>query len=327
MSEIKEKGLCVCGRELDSAAIKHIDNVLKTMPPDSLTYLFGQFVSSSKDNIRNARGDAEKYNKIIETIANLHKKIAELEIDKKAKMDEIKKLDEAKQYLNRLEELSRIIVEQDKTINKCNGELRLKKEIYDRSKSMLDTMLKNDKVSNLYKGKLQFLNVVKAELLNEKESYEKQIKITLNECVRAIFKALTTQTALNPNEIQFIKEDFSLRTTFLTGGQLAVEVYAYIIGITKALQLLNVEANENPIVIDAPFAFTDNIQSEHIVETLPKIVKQTVLLTLDISKIIRHLEKNSDKYEIYLIETDDSQIKSTINRRSLEDVKKEMINK
>ena len=55
------------------------------------------------------------------------------------------------------------------------------------------------------------------------------------------------------------------------------------------------ENNENPIIIDAPFAFTGNEQSEHLFKTLPSVSKQTVLLTLDLNKI-KKLLKETDLY-------------------------------
>lgn len=71
----------------------------------------------------------------------------------------------------------------------------------------------------------------------------------------------------------------------MSGGQLAVDEYSYVIGLIKALQECKMENNENPIIIDAPFAFTGNTQSEHIFKTLPSVAKQAILLTLDLNKI------------------------------------------
>lgn len=42
---------------------------------------------------------------------------------------------------------------------------------------------------------------------------ETNVKIVLNKCVRDVFKKLSTQKELDPDTIQFINDDFSLRTT------------------------------------------------------------------------------------------------------------------
>lgn len=156
-------------------------------------------------------------------------------------------------------------------------------------------------------------------LKEEKDQKELQVKITLNNCVRDIFKKLTTQTELDADKIQFINDDFSLRTTYLTGGQLAVDVYSYVIGIIKALQECKMDNNENPIIVDAPFAFTGNTQSEHIFKTLPTVSKQTILLTLDLNKI-RKLLGNTELYDFYVIKNN-TQEKATIVRGDINDIK------
>lgn len=327
LSEILAKGKCICGKDIDQTAKEYINNTLDAMPPNSLTYLLGQFVSAARDQIRKAKSDISIYSQYVDIISKRHLRNHKLEQSIKEKEDALKMLSQSKDRLDRLEELNKIIASTNKSISSANGDLRLKTEMYKRGNNELQTMIKNDNVYNKYTGKINFLKKVKSVLEEEKRVYENQIKCTINECVRYIFKALTTQTAIDTKQVQFIKEDFSLRTTFLTGGQLAVEVYSYIIGITKALQELKIDTNENPIIIDAPFAFTDSIQSEHLVRTLPRFSKQTILLTLDISKILKHLESETSKYEIYLIDTDESQLKSTIKRSDLNEIKKEMLNK
>ena len=120
-------------------------------------------------------------------------------------------------------------------------------------------------------------------------------------------------------EIDFVNKDFSLRTTFLTGGQQAVDEYSYVIGMIKALQEFEMENNENPIIVDAPFAFTDNKQSEHIIKTLPEISKQTILLTLDLNKIKHYLTENKDAYDFYVLKTNNQQDMTRIERGDIND--------
>lgn len=105
----------------------------------------------------------------------------------------------------------------------------------------------------------------------------------------------------------------------MTGGQLAVDVYSYVIGIIKALQECQIDNNENPIIVDAPFAFTGNIQSEHIFKTLPSVSKQTILLTLDLNKIKKLLDR-TDMYDFYVIRNE-TQEKATIERGDINDIK------
>ena len=187
------------------------------------------------------------------------------------------------------------------------------------SSKQLKDIQKNDKVSQEYGGKIKFFQIAHDTLVSEKNDMETNVKIVLNKCVRDVFKKLSTQKELDPDTIQFINDDFSLRTTYLSGGQLAVDEYSYVIGLIKALQECKMENNENPIIIDAPFAFTGNTQSEHIFKTLPSVAKQAILLTLDLNKIKKLLSDDS-LYEFYVIKNE-SQAKARIERGNINDIK------
>ena len=178
--------------------------------------------------------------------------------------------------------------------------------------------MKNNQVSTKYTEIINFFEQLKQLIAIEKNNREQQVKTVLNDCVRSVFKKLTTQTELDADKLQFIKDDFSLRTTYLSGGQLAVDEYSYVIGIVKALKECDVDNDENPIIIDAPFAFTGDEQSEHIFRTLPTISNQTVLLTLDLHKI-REALGDSKLYDFYVIKND-SQEKATIERGDINEI-------
>ena len=319
LKEILEKDICVCGRKLDDQSLKHINGVINVMPPDSYTYQFGQFVSKSKRELQQARIQVIDYDKILVQIGQLERSISKYEEDNHEKMEALKRLDEAK---NLVEELERIKEELD-TLTKqrggLEGKIAQKKQSYDLGSRQLANLQKNDKVYNEYSGKIKFYKMVKESLEVEKAEMEERVKTVLNTCVREVFKKLSTQKELNADTIQFVNDDFSLRTTYLSGGQLAVDEYSYVIGIIKALQECNMENNENPIIIDAPFAFTGNKQSEHIFKTLPSVAKQTVLLTLDLYKI-KNLLGDTSLYEFYLIKNE-SQAKARIERGDINDFK------
>ena len=199
------------------------------------------------------------------------------------------------------------------------GKIAQKKLIYEKSDAQLKNAIKSSKVSTQYHERIDFFEEIAKMLRTEKALKEMQVRTTLNDCVREIFKKLTTQSELDADKIQFVNDDFSLRTTYLTGGQLAVDVYSYVIGIVKALQECEMDNNENPIIIDAPFAFTGNAQSEHLFKTLPTVSKQTVLLTLDLNKIKKLLQENQ-LYDFYVIRND-SQERATIERGDINAIK------
>lgn len=318
LKEILEKDVCVCGRELDNNAKIKINNIISVMPPDSYTYQFGQFVSKSKNQIQLSQIKVMEYEKLLSEITIHENKISELEASIHEKEEELKRLDDAKELVAELEQIKDDLGSLNREKAGYEGKIAQKKQIFEIGNRKLNELIKNSKISSEMTEKIQFFEGIKASLEEEKTRKEKEVKDTLNYCVRDIFKKLTTQTELDADQIQFVNDDFSLRTTYLTGGQLAVDEYSYVIGIIKALQECKMENNENPIIIDAPFAFTGNSQSEHIFKTLPSVSKQTILLTLDLNKI-RFLLQNTELYDFYIIKND-TQEKATLKKGNLTDI-------
>lgn len=319
LKEIIEKDMCVCGRELDDESRNRINGIIDIMPPGSYVYEFGQFVSKAKNRIKKAQTDTMGYESLTSSIAKLEEENRHLDDEIHEKLEELKRLNDSKDLVEELEQIKLDIEKLNREKAGYEGKIAQKKQIYEMSNKQLNAALKNSKVSGQFAEKIEFFEQVADLLKNERDAREIQVRATLNLCVREIFKKLTTQTELDADKIQFVNNDFSLRTTYLTGGQLAVDVYSYVIGIIKALQECKMDNNENPIIVDAPFAFTGNIQSEHIFKTLPTVSKQTILLTLDLNKI-KKLLGETDLYEFYIIKND-SQEKATIERGDINAIK------
>lgn len=317
--EVIHKNMCVCGRELDETSRKKIKEIINIMPPNSYIYEFGQFVSKAKKRIKMAQNNTFDYEEIISRIAQLENDNLQLEDQVQEKLEEIRRLNVEKDLIDELEQIKLDIDKLNQDKSNCDSLIAQKKLIYDASNRKLNKQLKNCKISVQYQDCINFFEKVVELLRTERDLREKQVKEAINNCVREIFKQLTTQTELNADKIQFVNDDFSLRTTYLTGGQLAVDVYSYVIGIIKALQECNIDNNENPIIVDAPFAFTGNRQSEHIFETFPKVSKQTILLTLDLNKI-KKLLSETQLYDFYIIKNE-SQERATIVRGDINAIK------
>lgn len=255
LKEIIQKNMCVCGRELDDASRERINEIIDIMPPGSYVYEFGQFVSKAKNHIKLAQNEILDYEKYNSQIAQLEEENRLLEDRVQEKIDELKRLDEAKDLVEELEQIKLDIERLSREKDSYERKIAQKEQIYEVSNKKLTNALKNSKVLVQYQERIDFFEQVVVLLKAEREKREKQVKETLNSCVRDVFKKLTTQTELNVDKIQFVNDDFSLRTTYLTGGQLAVDVYSYIIGIIKALQECKMDNNENPIIVDAPLCF------------------------------------------------------------------------
>lgn len=223
LKEILQKNTCVCGRALDDNSVEHINCIINVMPPDSYTYQFGQFVSKSKRQLQQAKLNVIAYDDILGKISKCEQMISKYEDDNHEKEESLKRLDEAKTLVDELESIKTDIEDLNRRKAGLEGKIARKKQIYDMSSKQLKDIQKNDKVSQEYGGKIKFFQIAHDTLVSEKNDMETNVKIVLNKCVRDVFKKLSTQKELDPDTIQFINDDFSLRTTYLSGGQLAVD--------------------------------------------------------------------------------------------------------
>lgn len=303
LEEIREKGMCVCGRHIDDAAQMYINDVLSTMPP-SFEYDFKKFVARAKSSIENARDNMPIYASYINDIAELERENARLDEQLHAEYEQLRHLKDVAELADELQKLDLELAGLEKSKETLSNEIAYNSRMHEGGKAQLKKAYASLEQSHLCKEDVEFFEKVEELLHIERNAKETQVRNILNNCVKSIFAKLTTQTDFDLNTLQFIKDDFSLRETFVTGGQAAIDVYSYVIGIIKSLQECQMEDNESPIIIDAPFAFTDEVQSEHIFETLPKVSKQTILLTLDLNKVKKLLCTQKNLYDFYIIKND-----------------------
>jgi len=311
--EIKEKGVCVCGRPLDEETRDTIEGILGVMPPAKHTYLFGQYLSKAKTGIAESKVKVLKIEHLFDELNDKEKKIFELDEANKEIIAELKALESANELIEKHDKL-------ESEISKLKSENYILSKKQGQANTYLSSLIRDHRkavkefeVSSKYSKKIKFFEEIRRILEKEKANRERSVRDTLNKYVRETYSQLTTQGDIDPEKISFVNDDFTLRQTFLTGGQKAVDEYSYIMGIIKSLKEFDLDSNETPVIIDAPFAFTDNTQSQHIFEAFPSVSSQTILLTLDLNKIMPLLS-NEDSYELYVIETSESQDKATITR-------------
>lgn len=319
LEEIKDKGICVCGKELDDQSFDYINNVLKTMLPHSYTDDFGKFVKKAKRQVTIAKSNSLKIDELYDEYTQHLHEIHQFE-EENNKIDiTIKDLEKNKDKRESLDKLDNEIGLEERKEAALRTNMAQAQQVHRIWSKDYDRALSNAKVSSEFTNKKEFFETIKNLLEKQKTEQELNVKNTINKCVRDTFKLLTTQTGIDAEKIEFINDDFTLRSSFLSGGQKSVDVFSYVIGIVKALKHCQMENNENFIIVDAPFAFTDGTQSKHVFRTLPSVT-QTILLTLDLNKIDDDLNDTS-LYDLYVLKTSNSQDKTKIERGDLNAIK------
>lgn len=315
--DIQKKGECVCGRALDDLSLIHINDTLKLLPPSSYSLIFQQFVESTKNKIYSAE---TKYSEISNKLTECLKSYNEIDAYSKKNSE----------YL---EDLASIDIDKIKTLTDSIKAMEIKIKEYEKNKQFFytemekgrrgetkyssdyDKISKNQTYRDILDDKIEIMNEIKNQLSNTFEKKKSEVRKTLEESIKKIYIMLSTRQE-DFSDKNFLKSDFSLRDEYKTGGQELIDVYSYVIGMVKALNETGNEDSEFPVIVDAPFSKTDELQLAHVIETMPKIVSQVAFFTFDKIRI-KEFADTSAIGTVWELCSDETQENSKIIRGDL----------
>ena len=313
LKEILEKNVCICNRSIDDEARSFIQNTIDSMPPDSYIYQLKQFASKSSDYIRLSQPEYDEFDTHFSNVTELRNKILGLNEDNKKLTEDLKKIDDTKDLAAEYESLTK----KEKEYNsKKNEALTNEKKFKDASlkfEAEYDKVIENKKIKSIYDEKIELLEKIKKVIEEEFDRKVDSTVKTLEESILDVYKILSTRKE-DFDKINFLQDNFALRNVSRTGGQEAIDVYSYIIGMIKALHQLETDSKEKefPIIIDAPFSHTDVIQANHVFETLPEIAPQVIILSLELDKFRSSIDDNRVGH-VYVITSNETQTIADIN--------------
>ncbi len=307
LEEIKAHNICICGRDLDDISKSVIDNTLDLLPPNSFSMLFRQFVEKNKNKLISAANSFDNLRSILQDISENDVKIDELlrenannlkllegsDVEKESKLaSEISRLEKSNSTL--ISEISTLKIKVD-SINK--GIVAFTTDY--------NKMYKASQISIQYNDKIEILNESLTLIKNTFEKKKKDVRLTLEKCIQNTFDLLSTRK--DDHNGLFLQDDFTLREEYKTGGQEIIDVYSYIIGMVKALKQTDDSGeNEFPIIVDAPFSKTDEIQLANVIDVMPEIVSQVAFFTFDLLRIKECANLNKIG-KVWILESDEYQ--------------------
>lgn len=317
LEDVKKKYKCICGRPLDVNSMKYIEDTLKLLPPSSYTLIFQQFINSTKNKLYSAE---EKFKEISDqfssclmsytTIDDLSKRNAEL-------LEELASLDEKqiKEIASKIKHIEEKVKEYEKKKQLFYDEMEKGRRGEDKYSSDYDRLSKNQEYRNDLNDKIEILLQLKSELRATFEKKKTDVRNTLEESIKEVYALLSTRKE-DFTDKDFLKTDFSLRDEYKTGGQELIDVYSYVIGMVKALGETDNKDSEFPIIVDAPFSKTDEIQLAHVIETMPKIVSQVAFFTFDKIRIKEYADVSAIG-TVWELHSDETQENTVIVRGEL----------
>lgn len=316
--DIKKQGVCVCGRCIDDDALNCLNKLIKSMPPDSYNYIYNDFVRTVGRETSIANNNYDQVTSYLHEATLLRQENDKLEEENSNILKKLNKSDDLTEKENAVK-----LIRFKKKREELKQEI---KDSYSKYTQYEAQMKKFDKLysdafnyeteKNMYNDKIEIIEMIKNTLLKKKESRINKTKEILNNSIKEIYDMISTKKE-DLTDLSIIKDDFTPRDGYFSGGQGVIEVYSYIIGMIKAIHIDddNDKTDDFPVLIDAPFSKLDNIQLNHVIDVIPTIVSQVIMSTIDVGRF-----KNinlSNIGNVWLINTNDEKNIANITKGEL----------
>jgi DNA sulfur modification protein DndD len=325
IQEILEEGLCVCGRDVDDTAQEVLETLLRKV--DAMTISDGHKgdLSASEFNqlasILRSQLDKTPASELIERKASITISIEEIDSDiqqlkEKLRGHEDTTISELYSQKNSYEE--RLELEQKE-------QARLQIEIDNTQKKLDDIQRKIDQSTTQTEQGEALQNTLSAtrdmyKAVSEYvESLVKLKRQRIEEITSEIFMAITNKPheyagihVKNDYTLQVYRRDSSVvENEKLSAGEKEVLAYSFITALNLSTDI------PAPFVMDTPFGHLDAIHRNHLLDSLPRLGVQVLLLATD--RDLPHEERT--RIEPYIlqefeIERDQNNARSLISEMS-----------
>lgn len=314
---LKMNKKCICGRDLTSDEICHFNNLLHSMPPNSYSYIFTQFIKNSRRELYTAKEQFDSLREVISEIAYDYEEIVTIQEKNKKLFDDFKRSsgDYARQLASKIETKEEKQKENEKRKMEAYDNYRKGERGEKKFSDDYEKVIKSQDKITVLDEKIEILLMAKKMIENTFEKSKNSVRETLEQNISNVYDILSTRKEIiNDN---FLQEDFSLRKGYKSGGQELIDVYSYVIGMIKSLtDTGNSSDKEFPVIVDAPFSKTDEIQLSHVIATMPKIVSQVAFFTFDKYRI-KEFADTTMVGTVWELVSDEAQEITTIERGEL----------
>lgn len=292
--DIIERGYCVCGSEVcqGNNAHKHLLDEIRYLPPESIGTLLRIF----KDKIDTYSTSCENYYSILEScyknILSTNYRIGEIEDeiqiinndimelgqeDIKLHQQDLTEAENKHKYLNEeIDELNQKIGEYKNTIT--NTRIAYNKAISASSK--------NKEILTYMKYADEVLNWLKDRKENRETDIKQQLEDRVNYYFEKMYHGKRKVEIDNKFRVSLITTDLEKEThTDESQGLETVKNFAFISGLVdlakqKLKDAYEKDAEDYPLILDAPFSNADEKHVKNISEVLPNVANQLILIVM-----------------------------------------------
>lgn len=294
IKDIIDRGVCVCGTEIcvGNTAHQKLLEEIRFLPPESIGTLLKIFSAELKMKINNGEGYfsslEERYKDILSTkrgIGDLEDEIAEL--NKELLEHSQDNIHQHQQTLIHAENKKKSLVDEIAELNKDLGKMTTKiANAETEYKKALSLSSKNKELRLYIEYTKAVLEWVKSRKVERETSIREQLENKVNFYFNKMYHGKRKVSINEKFQVQLLTTDLESPTrTDESQGLETVKNFAFISGLVDLAKqkLANAdekEAENYPLILDAPFSNADEKHVKNISEILPNVANQLILIVM-----------------------------------------------
>ncbi len=297
LKSILEKKQCICGNpiERDSKEYNQLIELSKKLEKNKEKkdiHVYIEQISNNEKKVSNVKNKLEELYGLISNERNLKLKF-EQQIDDIT--EHLKGKDDVRYLLEEILRNERILQTNvnkvevlEEKIKKLEENLKVKKKEY-------NMLIEANRNNEGYFKQIKYAKSIRNQYEDYFENQKNEIKLLLEKNVSSIFNEMFSghrKVIINSNyslDLLLYSENNGYRESIESPGLTTVKNFAFITGLVETARVkmlqesasnFNVEPEQFPLVMDAPFSNADEHHVERISKMLPKIAEQIIFFTM-----------------------------------------------
>ncbi|MFW6030853.1 MAG: hypothetical protein ACOCRO_11470 [Halanaerobiales bacterium] len=317
---------CICGTNFDENSTHFnkliewkdspdedvVDDVIKVFRDNLIRTI--QFI---EDNKQKCEENLYRFSKIEESIEEINSRVERINAEI-GDVDDEAFLNKEEYRKDLIEEISRLNIQ----IENKEKELEEKENEIKRLQNERAEKEKEQNIKNEFTKKLELTEATLNGLINIRDNFIKEVKINLENESTSILKVLIDEETRNTFKKIIVKDDYSLQIldwnnrpflANISAGQRQVMSLAFITALAKIAG--GNTSLEVPLFMDTPFGRLSGKHRDNLINEIPKLTPQWVLLATDTeftnveAEELRKSGKWGKVYELELVKDGHAEIK------------------
>ncbi len=292
IEDIIERGTCVCGTKIEkgNAAYAYLLEEMQYLPPESIGTLIKYFKKEAVNNYKSGEKSFTGLEATYKSLVSYDNTIGDLEDEIQILNDELIQQDDIGEHQQQLLSYESKILHFEQQLGILNQRLGiLTKEIISNEEKYEKNIDVSEKNKEIYRY-LAYAEEIVNWSINQYTSREEAIKIQLenkvNEYFQQMYHGSRRLEITDKFEVKLITTDLKIEIqTDESQGLGTVKNFAFIAGLVdlakeKLVNSIEKDAEEYPLILDAPFSNADEKHVENISNILPKVANQLILIVM-----------------------------------------------